>query len=264
MKNLLYVLPIIGVLFLTSCDREESTEIAPEEAIVQELDQTVPKQTLVAKIQKDGHEFQFFKVGADNNIAIVQKLNELESNVTSVILENEESTPFDVFVSLTNPDVKVPQSIANTAINNALISSGRSTTHQTDPLIVLEPGFNTLKSAACYDVGATQFRNKYCDAPVSSTATRIEFCDSQKWNTLIRNSVFGGKWKKMDDTLAWTNVICGLTRLQIYGNDVLEYQVDFTNGIWYVKWYNKGTKRRQVKRFRPNNTGKFRAYTKFF
>ncbi|WP_025742183.1 hypothetical protein [Aquimarina pacifica] len=269
MKKLFYVLPIVSALFLFSCEREDSTDFIDEDAQL-ETDinsvQVAPKQVEVARVQKNGHEFKFLEVGTEGNILVVHKLNEFadQNDPVAMLLDDTERTPFDIFLGITDASIAVPASIAKTAAMGALEQSKRATGNTGASLELLEPNFGSVQKASCYDVGAAVFANTYCYAPVVSTPTNIEFCDSGLWNTNIRNSVFGGSWRYLDDTTTWTNVVCGLTRMQFYGNSVLEAQVDLNNGIWKINYYTGTNKKRQVKRYRPQNTGSFRAFTRFF
>lgn len=269
MKNIVYVLPIVSALFFASCEKEDSTDFIEPEAQI-EIDQNgtqqVPKQVEVAKIQKNGHEFTFLEVGTEGDLLVMHKLNALasEGDTVAMLLDDTQHTPFDIFTGITDASVAVPTSIANTATELAVTQSKRAVSDAVEVVEILEPTFANTQKASCYDVGAAVFASTYCYAPVISTPTNIEFCDSGLWYTNIRNSVFGGSWRYLDDTTTWTNVVCGLTRMQFFGNDVLEAQVDLNNGIWKINHYTGTNKRRQVKRYRPQSTGKFRAFTRFF
>ncbi len=261
----------IGTLLFVSCDKDESNEIIEDSIVNDNSTEEITtsnqlEKRLLAKIQKNGHEFKFIQVGKKGDIVIGHQVSENYTNNDqfATLLDDENKTPFDLFISLTDKTIEVPASIAATSKNGALELSGRKSSTKIAPIVLLEPGFAKMSKAACYDVGAKKFREVYCDAPVVSTPTSIEFCDNGTWNTLYRNSVFDGIWRLVDDTTTWTNVICGLTRLQFLEENAVVYQVDLTNGIWKYHYYTSSNKKRRVKRFRPNNTGKFRAYTKFF
>lgn len=271
MKNLfLKTMLILAVLF-ASCDKDESGEIIDgaviDETINEEStlnDQELPEQKLLAKIQKNGHEFKFLEVVSEGSVLVIQKLNEnAQSGDPLLDLLDDQSTPFNIFAKLTNSTVDVPKAIARTSENGELETSGRKITYSTTPIELLIPGFETISKAGCYDEGANKFRNLRCGL-VFSTASDIRFCDNGTWISHKRNSVFGGQWRLLDDTTTWTNVICGLTKMQFLGNNALEAQVDLPNGIWKINYYTSTNKKRSVKRFRTNNTGSFRAYTRFF
>ncbi len=273
MKNLLYTLMCIGVLLFVSCDKDEANEVLEDSVVndnsseeIVSSDQLKVEQKLLAKIQKNGHEFKFIQIGKEGDIVIGHQVSEnyTKNDQFATLLDDEKQTPFDLFISLTNKTIEVPAAIAATSKNGALELSGRKSSTKTAPIELLETGFSTMSKAACYDVGANKFRQVYCDAPVISTPTSIEFCDNGTWNTLHRSSFFDGKWRLLDDITTWTNVICGITRMQFLTDNNVVFQVDMGNGIWKYRWYTSNNKKRRVKRFRPYNTGKFRAFTKFF
>ncbi|WP_299248119.1 hypothetical protein [uncultured Aquimarina sp.] len=275
----------LGVVFV-ACDNHEE-ELQDEQ--LQEVNETptedaifpteVSKTSLeVAKIQKNGHEYRFIAVGENDDMVVIEKLygTAEKSNEDSNL--GEDLTPFDIFVSLTNASIQVPERIAKTAEGSALANSGRQINESLAPIEILDPSYtDSTIEKACYDVGSSGFRNSYCGGtPVTSTPTDIRFCDNGLWNSNTRNSYYGGSWRERDDINTWTNVKCGLTRVQFYAWESsgiwpfnsyswqLHYQVDFTNGIWYANYYSSNYTEREVRRTRPTSSGSFRAYTRFF
>ncbi|MDY8137317.1 hypothetical protein [Aquimarina sp. 2201CG5-10] len=275
----------LGVALVACEDREE--DLQEEQA--QEINDTPTKNAVfptevsdisfeVAKIQKNGHEYQFIAVGENDDMVVIEKLyGTAEKNNETSNLEKDQ-TPFDIFVSLTNKNILVPERIAKTAEGAALQTSGRTIEKSERLLEILDPNYvESIQQRACYDVGSTNFRNTYCGGtPVVSTPTDIRFCDNGLWYSNTRNSYYGGSWRERDDVQTWTNVKCGMTRLQFYAwkssgiwpfntySWHLQYQVDFTNGIWYANYYTSDYTEREVRRTRPTNSGSFRAYTRFF
>ena len=272
MKKLIFKTPIMAVclfLSLVACEPESDQDMAILESLPTDdapvVDRTSETFT-VANIQKDGHEFRFIVDG--KNVDIIEKLPENMVNIPGFLEENEESTPFDIFVALTEDHVLVPASIAHTAEGNALINSKRKIDY-TNQFVEIKSGiYSAEKTLACGDVGAEVFYDKYCLPPVVSTANNMEYCDNTTWLSLIRSSVFGGSWKKVKRVTTRTNVICGLTRIQLQvwnnGSWELYNQVDFTNGVWVWKQSRTSAEYRRVVRNRPNNSGSFRAFTQFY
>ncbi len=275
----------LGFVFIACNDHEE--ELQDEQ--LQEANETPTKDAIyptevsetsleVAKIQKNGHEYRFIAVGENDDMVVIEKLyGNAEKNNEDSSLEGD-LTPFDIFVSLTDANLQVPERIAKTAEGSALTNSGRHISESLAPVEILDPNYtDSTIEKACYDIGATGFRNSYCGGtPVVSTPTDIRFCDNGLWYSNTRNSSYGGSWRERDDVQTWTNVKCGLTRVQFYAwkssgiwpfNSYswhLQYQVDFTNGIWYAYYYTSDYTEREVRRTRPTNSGSFRAYTRFF
>ncbi|MFD2561400.1 hypothetical protein [Aquimarina rubra] len=275
----------IGIA-LVSCDNKEE-ELQDE--TLQKVNETPTEDAVyptevsetsleIAKIQKDGHEYRFIAVGENDDMVVIEKLYGIAEKSNEDSSLGEELTPFDIFVSLTNTKLPVPERIAKTAEQSALANSGRQINKSLAPLEILDPNYtDTGIQKACYDVGSTGFRNSYCGGtPVVSTPTDIRFCDNGLWYSNTRNSYYGGSWRERDDVYTWTNVVCGLTRVQFYAwkssgiwpfnsySWQLQYQVDFTNGIWYAYYYTSDYTEREVRRTRPTNSGSFRAYTRFF
>ncbi|WP_299890721.1 hypothetical protein [uncultured Lacinutrix sp.] len=274
-------------LFIASCEKTEIIEESPNNE--QELNETPTDDAVfptevseiakeIAKIQKNGHEYRFIAVGENDDMVVIEKLYGMaEKNSESSNIDGE-LTPFEIFIALTDAAVKVPERIAITAKESIYKNSGRQIDKSNFPVEILDVNYSdSLTQKGCYDVGYTGFRNSYCGGtPVTSTPTDIRFCDNGLWTSNTRNSHYGGSWRERDDIQTWTNVVCGLTRVQFYAwkssgiwpfNSYswhLQYQVDFTNGIWYANYYTSDYTERQVKRTRPTNSGSFRAYTRFF
>ena len=267
-----------------SCDNQ--TEDLQEEEALQEINTTPTEEAvlptevsqiseIVATIQKDGHEYRFVAIGNNDDMVVIEKLygDAEKSNEASTI--TQDKTPFDIFVSITKQGLEVPERIAITAKGTALQDSGRKIQAVEKTIEIKDPNFSTNNTQkACYDVGYTNFRNSYCGGtPVVSSPTDIRFCDNGTWTSLTRSSYYGGSWRELDDTYTWTNVICGLTTVQFYAwkssgiwpfnswSWQLEYQVEFTNGIWYANHYTSNNTERQVRR--RASGGSFRAYTRF-
>jgi len=210
-------------------------------------------------------------------MVVLEKLyGEAEKNVEDSNMNG--LNPFELFTFLTDASVSVPNRIAITAEESTVNNSRRQISTSIAPVEILDPNFvETTSRMACYDVGYTAFRNTHCGGtPVVSTPSDIRFCDNGTRTSLTRSSYYGGDWKELDDIQTRTNVICGITRLQFYAWQSsgiwpfnnwawnLYYQVDLQNGIWYINRYTSTNTERRVKRTVIGNTGKFRAYTRFF
>ncbi len=283
---------ILGALtlFVASCEKNEIDEIEQTNSSTEQAINETPTEGAifptevsetaieVAKIQKNGHEYRFIAIGENDEMVVIEKLyGEAENNFEDSSLESG-LTPYEAFISLTDASIQVPERIAKTASEAVLKSSNRPVSASFSPVEILDANYaETTNRMACTDIGSTGFRNSYCGGtPVTSRPSDIRFCDNGTWTSNTRNSYYGGDWKELDDTYTWTNVICGLTRVQFYAWESsgiwpfnsyswkLKHQVDFTNGIWYAYYYTSSNTERQVKRTRPNNTGSFRAYTRFY
>ena len=290
MKNLIlnrWQFAVVLGLLCFACE-EKSEELQVEDE-VQEVN-TVPDKDAeyvdtisqdsyeVAVIQKDGHEYHFIALGDEDEMMVLETLYGDALKNSEKSSHDIDRSPFDLFVSLTEKGVAVPDRIAKTASDTERIKSDRKIGTSGGLLEIKDPSYvEPFVNKACYDVGSTNFRNTYCGGtPVQSKPGDIRYCDNGLWNSLTRSSIFGGDWKELDDVYTWTNVVCGMTRVQFYAWEntsiwpfsnwkwVLKYQVDFTNGIWYAYQYTSTNTERQVKRTRPSNTGSFRAYTRFF
>ncbi|MBQ4804180.1 hypothetical protein J8L88_15055 [Aquimarina sp. MMG015] len=274
-----------GIVFV-ACENKED-ELQDEQ--LQELQETPTKNAAyldelsetsyeVAKIQKDGHEYHFIALGDEDEMIVAETLYGNASKNAEESLHSIEQSPFNLFIALTSNSVSVPERVAKTAKGLELEQSGRNIKKNGALLEIKDPNYaEAIDQKACYDIGATDFRNIYCGGvPVVSTPTDIRFCDNGLWTSLTRNSYYGGDWKELDDTYTRTNVVCGLTRLQFYAWEntaswpfsdwkwVLKYQVDLPNGYWYYYYYTSTNTERQVKRTRPTSSGSFRAYTRFY
>lgn len=287
MKNQFFKTLIIAILFgaaFVACEKEEAIEEQQVELNdVPTKDAILPTEVsmnsrLVAKVQKNGHEFSFIALGEEDDVVVIERLyGDAYNKQEKGVIKNEKLTPYDIFVKVTNKNVEVPERIAKTASEGVLKSSGRQIQKSEKPVEILDANYNKFaQKAACYDVGATNFRNTYCYAPVGSTPSNIEFCDEgARTSPLTRNSYFGGSWRELDDTRTWTNVICGRVRVQFYAWEkdgiwpwsnhkwFLKYQVDFDNGIWWANYLTSSNTERKVVRTRISSTGKYRSYTRF-
>lgn len=279
---------MLGIVLVACEDRNE--ELQEEQLLEQEIQDTPTEDAKylnevsgisveVAKIQKDGHQYQFIALGEEDEMIVLESLYGVSAKNQDESLHSINRSPFDLFVSLTASAVAVPERIAKTAEGSELQLSGRAIEKSGAVVEFLDPNYVTpsITAKACTDVGSTNFRNWYCwGSPVVSTPSDIRFCDSGLWTSLTRSSYYGGDWKELDDTQTYTNVVCGTTRLQFYAWEntaswpfsdwkwVLKYQVDLPNGIWYYYYYTSTNTERQVKRTRPYNSGSFRAGTRFF
>ncbi len=288
MKNQFFKTIAVALILcvgFVACEKEEVTEKEPQTAVndVPTEDAVLPSEVslnsrVVAKIQKNGHEFNFIALGEEDDMIVTERLyGEAYDRQEKGLIGEEEMTAFDVFARLTDSSVEVPERIAKTASNEALKSSGRQVQASEKYVEVLDSKYNDIaQKAACYNVGATNFRNIYCAAPVSSTPSNIEFCDEgARTSSLTRNSYFGGAWRELDDTRTWTNVICGRVRVQFYAWQrdgiwpwsphkwFLKYEVDFDNGIWWANYLTSTNTERKVVRTRISSNGSYRSYTRF-
>ncbi|WP_281989449.1 hypothetical protein [Aquimarina aggregata] len=275
---------ILSIGFI-ACEKEEVIEGDSKAELNEEptKDAVLPTEVSqdfrsIAKVQKDGHEFNFIALGQEDEMVVVERLyGEALINQEKGLINDKEKTAFDVFAQVTAQNVLVPNRIAMTANKDVLKSSGRQVLKSEEYLEILDDAYAELtEKAACYNVGATNFRNTYCNAPVSSTPSNIEFCDEgARTSPLTRSSYFGGAWRELDDTRTWTNVICGRVRVQFYAWEkdgiwpwsdykwFLKYQVDFDNGIWWANYLTSTNTERKVVRTRISSNGSYRSYTRF-
>jgi len=271
------------ILSFTAC--EKSNDPLLEEQVVSStptIDAALPEETptnqkLVAKIQKDGHEYTFLKFGADseNNILITEKLygSEEAKKDLSLFTINDNSTPFDVFIRITDNNVAIPSEIAKTIGNHLIEASKRNISNSKTTLEILDPNYEDypypVDDTACTDVGDTEFLEEYCGVPIISLPNDISYCDSNRERLVGRSTRYGGQWKELTNTILLTNVVCGITRIQFYGWDglgswVLEAQVDYPDGVYSTKYTTSRKTERYVRRSRPyNDGGSFRSYTRF-
>ncbi len=264
-----FSLALCLLISVTACEENDAPEMAITESLPTEDAPVIDRSAetfLLANIFKDGHEFRFITDG--DQVDMLEKLPDNKENAIGFLEENLESTPFDIFVALTEATVAVPAIIAKTAEAHALAQSNRQVDYTNQPVTMKYNSSSTEKSLGCSDLGQDAFYDTHCFPPVVSTSSSMEFCDNGSWLTLIRSSVFGNSWKKVKKVSTRTNVICGLTRIQFqYWNGsgwTLYHQVDFTNGIWIWNQNRSSAEYRRVVRNRPNNSGSFRAYTRFY
>ena len=276
----------LAALFL-SCEEpiiiEDAQELEriPEAELLDapEVDNLIPEAVTVAIIKKDGYVLYFDAIDEGKEAVVIrEKVPQDKIDSPSIQERNEEATPFDLFVSLTDKDVPVPQSIANMAEASVVKASGRTI----DPLNLLYKNEDkeldeVQLEKACYNVGSTNFRNTYCGGIVESTNFDIRFCDEGTWTSHTRNSVFGGYWMGLNKISTSTNVLCGPTTMkfsryefwvggQLNPQWIIYYQVSLPNGVWNINSHNPPsyTKGNYKKVRRTTNNGSFRAYTRFF
>lgn len=277
MKTKILMIAITLSLGFIACEKpnnkllqeQQISEVTTKDAIFPT--EMTYEQRLVAKVQKDGHELEFYTMGDKDRSGILtleQVYGDAEINEEShYTIVDDGSTPFDHFIRLTNTNVAVPLEIAQTAQGNALETSGRNTTNLTEPLMILDKNFTKeLQNRGCTDLGYNGFRERACGGSVISTPTDIKFCDSGTWTWLNRASYFDGT-QKVRTVTTKTNVICGLVRVEFLlwydGKWNLGGQIDLVDGGWSVSAFWPGEYAALVKRSRPNNSGSFRAYTRF-
>lgn len=266
-----------ALLFLvTSCGKNEEVgvEIPEEEQIeipTDVLESTAPPAVELAKIQKDGHEYIFEVIGEENEIVILENLygiSALENYDNSITAESNNA--FEVFVALTNDNVKVPLRIAATVDESVIEASNREIDESESFFQILDPNYETevseMEERGCYDVGWTTFRNNYCGPWQPSTTSDLRFCDPSLKTWLYRYSVINNStdFKKVR---TWTNVVCGYTRISIFDTNGWDqytklYEKNLSNGLWWVNLFPNVPEYRVVGR-QAKNGGKFRAYTRF-
>ncbi|MEM9675251.1 MAG: hypothetical protein AAF992_21850 [Bacteroidota bacterium] len=260
------------ILFgVTACEDDIDSNVATSELPTNDAPEVDGRADLflVKKIEKNGHEFQFITDG--ENIDIIERLPVDKANVPGFLEENDDKTPFDIFISLTGGEVAVPKVIANTAKGGALAAIDRQIDYSNTFTALVDNTFGvsseSARTSGCTDVGEDSFYDNYCMPPVVSTPSSIEFCDNRRWTKNVRQSVYDGSWRNVKKVTTRTNVICGRTRIKFLKWDnnrwELYHQVDFRNGVWVWKQYRSQAKRRRVERTQHDG-GSFRAFTRFF
>lgn len=192
---------------------------------IQEADEYSP--TLIATIQKDGHEIKFSTSDLDDNqgIGMEESLyGEASENGEAFYLDGlgEGTTPYDVFVRLTDETVAIPKSIAASAKDNQLAVSGRMVQENDNPVELLDANYTVtenLESRNCYgvnstDIGRTPFVMNYCRTPQNY---EIRFCDpNDNFGRLDRFTRFNGSWQKHRNARVWMNNTCGYVKIHFY------------------------------------------------
>jgi len=276
MKNLSFLKQFLAIgallLIITSCGKKDVEVDTSEQQF--EIDETaLPAEPAheVARIQKDGHEYIFEVIGEGNDIVVLEKLyGEAEESHEETQI-TEEATPFEVFISLTDENVKVPLRIAATVDESTLASSNREINESSSPLEILDSAYSVwdIEDRGCYDVGWTNFYQTYCGGQgmYYPLPQERKYCDRGTKIVLSRHS--GDlKCKKVK---TWTNSICGNTLVTVWstrdpnggGPMTRKYQKSFPNGIWYLNYYSGASEYRRVHRTVTTNNTKFRAFTKF-
>jgi len=280
MKALLKLLTIIIVIGFNSCEKPNDTFIEKEtnnsiphpEAIFPQKMKTTQK--LIAKIQKNGHEFSFLKVGniSENNILITEKLyGELEAKKDlSVFKINDNSTPFSIFINHTDKNIAIPLEIAQTVNQQVLNKFNRKIASYATSLELLDKNDpDHFIKTACTDIGDEMFLKEYCNKSLTSLPNDILHCDSLTSRLVGRSSIYEDQWNEFSNTILVTNVVCGVTRIQFYGWDgfgawQLEAEVDYPDGIYKSQYMTSIKTERHVLRSHPEKDGgAFRSHTRF-
>lgn len=273
MKNLsiLKQFMAIGALLLivTSCGKKE---IEVDASLQPPDDEYVDTSITVATIQKDGHEYQFIAIGEEGEMVIIENLYGLAAENHEDTGIADDATPYDVFMSLTNENVKVPLRLAATVDESVIADSNREIAESPAHLMIEDPNYSTeimTQDRGCYDVGWTNFYETYCGGVSSyyELPQERKFCDRGTKIVLARDS----RDLKCKKVKTWTNSICGNTLVTVWrstasnGGGLLtkKYQKSFPNGIWYLNYYSSTFEYYRVHRTVTSNNTQFRAWTKF-
>ena len=265
----------IGVLllFVTSCGKK-NVELDTAEQSVSEIlrdhdEAPIYNSHVVAKIQKDGHEYQFVAIGDEGDLVILEKLyGEAEENFEHSNVADED-TPYDVFLRITDNNVEVPLRIAETVDESEIENSNRQITTSSSRLEILDPEYSdyNTEDRGCYDVGYNGFRNSYCMSGGNRYDRR--FCENwlQTWDYQGSAVGNGSNPPRLKKVRTWTNVLCGTTTVKIHKQTghytyPLVYQVNFNNGIWYCNYHASSGEYWHVHRITSGGS-KFRAFTRF-
>ncbi|WP_299432820.1 hypothetical protein [uncultured Aquimarina sp.] len=281
------------IIAFCSCEPEDPNEIINFKQnnieTLQLSDDNLPESKVIATIQKDGMEYTFIELSNEDkntyDIFLKGKVYDYTKlNDPSWIQNIEQQSPFNLFIEITNKNVSIPKTLAKMAGPDAVKKSRRTIKNSNTEIKILDPNFQEIKqkSSNCYNESESTFRNQRCLTPLNTNPDYIEFCDSGQWNSLIRNSVFGGNWRKLNEAFTWTNVICGSTRVKFYrhkGSWQLRKEVEFDNGIWYTSYWTvtitvqnpwlpfspevRTGSRLKVERRQTQANKSFRAYTRF-
>lgn len=169
--------------------------------------------TLIATVQKDGHEIKFSTTGPPESQGILMieslygRAQENEEFITGL---SEESTPFDIFLAMTDMDVAVPKSIAASATDNQLELSGRHIQETSRVLNVLDENYTETEEAELRACGL------YGLSCYPSYSWNIGSCDSSTKTTQQTRYSYRGGWKKVRKVYARISHNCGPVSVYFY------------------------------------------------
>jgi len=282
-----------ALIVFCSCEPEdpnETTNFDQDNIEISEFsDDNLPESKTIATIQKDGMEYTFIEMSNEDkntyDIFLKGKVYDYTKlNDPNWIEHIQQQNPFSLFIEITNNNVSIPKNLAKMAGSDAVKNSGRTIKNSQTEIKILDPDFHEIqqKSSNCYNENESTFRTQRCLSPLNSNPDYIEFCDSGQWRSLIRNSVFDGNWRKLNEAFTWTNVICGSTRVKFYrhkGSWQLRKEVELDNGIWYTSYWTvtitvqnpwlpfspevRSGSKLKVERKQTQTNKSFRAYTRF-
>jgi len=232
----------------------------------------------LAKIQKDGHEITFFALGDDDDLAVTGGLyGQFSEKAYAKLKEYQQMNDFELFISITDQSIAVPQRIAKTVDNSVLKASRRTVLSQkAEKILIKDPNYApfSIQKSGGSDVGAINFQTNHCNFPLASNSNFIEFCDLGPLTSLTRSSIFGG-WQNVDSSYGKANNIGDTQRVdhQTWENTgsifvpnwqwVLKFRHEFCASIGWSRTFAGPKTERRVIYSRPNGTGSFRAYTLF-
>jgi len=164
---------------------------------------------LIATIQKDGHQITFSTTGPPESQGIL-----MAESLYGMALENgefitglsEETTPFDIFLAMTDKEVDVPMSIATSAKDNQLELSGRDVQETNRMLNLLDENYTEPEAAmtevrSCYDLPWLS-----CYPDLSWNLSSCDFMGTGKQSTKFS---YAAGWKKVRKISARVSHNCG-------------------------------------------------------
>ncbi len=278
-KFLMFMM-ILGAVFI-ACEKS-SDELPAEQN--QEMDSTPTEDAVlptveskesreVARIQKNGHDFTFIAVGDKDDMVITEELygGAEKKKEDSKMNKEQKQTPFDIFIRITQENVAVPDRIAITADESTLRASGRKIMKTGSSVKIMDTNYTVSSQKWGTSVGYNTFQTTYCQSPVTSTPTNIEFCNPERRTLLIKSSIFGGQWKNIDDIYTVVNNIGNQTRVRFYASRwnlfegthwELDKSVYINSSIGFATYYSSEYTRRRV-RINGISGARFRAFIRF-
>jgi len=229
--------------------------------------------TLIATIQKEGHQIKFYTTGSSEDPGIFMEESlygrALQTQEEYLLAKDKEgSNPFEVFVALTDSEISVPKAIANSAKDDLLELSGRKVKETTIALELLDAYYsedaNNLFRGCSGDIGYTNFRNWYCRG---SHSWNINHCGASERSSMLRRySYFQGQWQEHQNTRVRVNNTCGSVTLYYYSWTSNGWRLDRSKTLnpgnnYHSHWISNKTELRLV--IVPGQNARYRSLVNF-
>ncbi len=226
-KTIVVSVLTVFVFILTGCEREEEmiedtlqsdTEFLHDETSEVSIDnESIPVSKKVAIIQKEGIEYHFLATedGESTYVSVAERIyGHFTLEEFEAMDKKEPISPYDLFLSITNPDIALPKVISELVAPEVFAVSGRSVQQGNTLLEIMDLDYvetTPLAKANCVKSSCTKsaFETEKCLLPISSNFRHMEYCDSGLWTSLYRNSYFAGRLYEVTDITTWTFVQSG-------------------------------------------------------